>query len=98
VRGAVRKPQGDLRARLAANQDWKRMSDSVDVMNVPDNMCTEQALRGYYAKFGSVVRIDIDAEVQRDCRNAKIVFMNHEQARAAVGDKEVGYKENILRT
>jgi hypothetical protein len=36
----------------------------VDVMSVPSDLCTDQSLREYYVKFGSIVRIDIEPEVQ----------------------------------
>lgn len=57
--------QGDLRRGLDKKEEWKKMSDTVEVMSVPTNLCTEASLRGYYAKFGKVVRILVDEQVLR---------------------------------
>jgi hypothetical protein len=55
--------QTDLRRGLDKKEEWKKTSDTVEVMSVPTNLCTESSLRGYYSKFGKVVRILIDEQV-----------------------------------
>ena len=64
--GAVRQPQvQDLRKKLDRKEEWKKSSDTVEVLSVPANLCTEPSLREYYAKFGKVVRVVIDGQVAR---------------------------------
>ena len=87
----------DLRGSLVKREEWKQISDTVLVQNVPNDLCNDNSLRAYYSKFGKVVRVEIDEQSHDyDTRNARIVFFSHQQARAAVGDKEAVFNNRFI--
>uniref|UniRef100_A0A7S4P5V1 RRM domain-containing protein n=1 Tax=Guillardia theta TaxID=55529 RepID=A0A7S4P5V1_GUITH len=78
--------------------EWKTVSDTILVTQIPENQCTERQLRSHFQKFGVIAKISIDDKVDdKNNKSAKITFTSHPMAKAAIGCVDAVFSNRFIQ-
>eukprot|EP00960_Hanusia_phi_P036594 752412-Hanusia_phi.AAC.5 len=78
--------------------EWKTVSDTILVTQIPENQCTERQLRSHFQKFGVIAKISIDDKTdEKNNKSAKITFTSHPMAKAAIGCVDAVFSNRFIQ-